>query len=158
MADLATIEATISQLAEDVRALKAQDRPKPQGSQRIVKMDAEKRLVYAEVYVPDVPDAHGHEMTAVEIEKMAHNFLANARTMMIDLNHDNDTGYGCAMVESFIARAGDPDYVPGAWVACVFVGNDKIWKAIKDGDITGFSFEGRGYVSEVPDPLGALTP
>lgn len=155
MTDLSAIEATLHRLAAEVRALKGSTGPAREPGQRIVKMIEEKRLVYAEVYVPDTPDAHGHEMTRDQIEKMAHNFLANARTMMIDVNHDNDTSYGCAMVESFIARDGDPDYMPGAWVAAVFVGNDAIWKAIKDGDITGFSFEGRGYVEEVPEGMTA---
>jgi hypothetical protein len=87
-------------------------------------------------------------MTAEEIEKMAHGFMKNARTTAIDLNHDNETNYGCYMVESFIARAGDPDYMPGAWVGVVKVENDRIWKMIRDGELTGFSFEGMGYVVE----------
>lgn len=113
---------------------------------RFAKFDEDKHMVYAEVYLPDVEDAHGHSMSAVEIEKMAHAFLANARTTQIDVQHDNNTDYGCYMVESFIARKGDPDYAEGAWVAAVFVGSDQIWKKIKDGEITGFSFEGMGYL------------
>lgn len=112
------------------------------------KFDLEKRLVYAEVYLPDVEDAHGHSMTRDEIEKMAHGFLKNARTMQIDINHDNRTDYGCYMVESFIARDGDPDYAAGAWVGVVKVLNDDVWKKIKEGEITGFSFEGMGYLVE----------
>lgn len=112
------------------------------------KFDVEKRLVYAEVYLPDTEDAHGHSMTAEEIEKMAHGFLKNRRTTQIDVNHDNKVDYDCYMVESFIAREGDVDYMPGAWVGVVKVENDDIWASIKNGEITGFSFEGMGYVVE----------
>lgn len=110
------------------------------------KFDEEKRLVYAEVYLPDVEDAHGHSMTREEIEKMAHGFLKSRNTTNIDVNHDNNVDYGCVMVESYIAQDGDPTYAPGAWVGVVKVDNDDIWGKIKDGEITGFSFEGMGYL------------
>jgi len=115
------------------------------------KFDQDKRLVYAEVYLPDVEDAHGHSMTAVEIEKMAHGFLKSRRTTSIDVNHDNDIGYGCYMVESFIASETDPVYAPGAWVGVVKIENDEVWAKIKNGEITGFSFEGMGYLVETED-------
>lgn len=137
-------------------------REKPEGATETVIINAtfrkaleEKHLVYAEVYLPDIEDAHGHQMTREEIEEMAHGFLKNARTTQIDLNHDNKTGYGCYMVESFIARDGDPDYAPGAWVAAVKVENPEVWKMIKSGEITGFSFEGMGYVVEESGPNAA---
>lgn len=152
MSNAAAIEALkeeITHLASKVDALREEDAP-PAQSGRFVKFDLEKRLVYAEVYLPDVEDAHGHQMTRAEIEKMAHGFMKAQRTNMIDVQHDNQTDYGCYMVESFIARDSDPDYVPGSWVACVKVENDEIWKAIKSGELTGFSFEGLGFVSETP--------
>lgn len=147
--DLKALLEDLDALSEEIRSIQNSDQPEVQEPGRIVKFDIEKRLVYAEVYMPEIDDAHGHRMSAEEIEKMAHNFMANARTMMIDVNHDNQTNYGCAMVESFIARKGDPDFIEGSWVACVFVGNDKIWEEIKKGKLTGFSFEGMGYVQEV---------
>lgn len=147
MSDLIT---TIERMQTELGNLLEQVRKDEDMSERDMfrKFDLEKRLVYAEVYLPDMEDAHGHSMTAEEIEKMAHGFMKNRRTTSIDLNHDNNVEYGCAMVESFIARDGDPDYMPGAWVGVVKVENDEIWKMIKDGEITGFSFEGMGYVVE----------
>lgn len=145
---IASLKDQITALAASVQALEAEDHEPQSG--RFVKFDLEKRLVYAEVYMPDVEDAHGHQMTREEIEKMAHGFMKSGRTSMIDVQHDNQTDYGCYMVESFIARDSDPDYMPGSWVACVKVENDEIWRAIKSGELTGFSFEGLGYVSETP--------
>lgn len=141
---LDALQKELAELTEAMRAAEAGDRA------MFRKFDIEKHLVYAEVYLPDVPDAHGHQMTRAEIEKMAHNFMKNARTTQIDLNHDNQTDYGCYMVESFIARDGDPDYAPGAWVGVVKVDNPDVWRMIKDGEITGFSFEGMAYVVEEP--------
>lgn len=138
--------ASIDAFRRDLKSAVHDAEPPQPG--RFVKFSLEKRLVYAEVYIPDMEDAHGHSMTRDEIEKMAHNFLANARTTRIDVNHDNDTDYGCYMVESFIARDGDPDYTPGSWVGVVYVGDEEIWQKIKKGELTGFSFEGVGYVVE----------
>ena len=147
------IEALQEQVAELVEELhKSED---TSNRDQFRKFDNEKRLVYAEVYLPDTPDAHGHQMDREEIEKMAHGFLKNRRTTMIDVNHDNDVEYGCYMVESYIAQEGDPTYMPGAWVGVVKVDNDELWGAIKKGDITGFSFEGMGYVVEADDEMSA---
>jgi len=136
-----SLQAAVASLAEELRKSEADgDR------EQFRKFDMEKRLVYAEVYLPDTEDAHGHSMTAQEIEKMAHGFLRNRRTTDIDLNHDNNVGYGCYMVESFIASETDPVYMPGSWVGVVKIENDEVWRMVKDGEITGFSFEGMGYL------------
>lgn len=147
---MTTLAQRIEQMQTDMNALVAEFQKQEDAEDRAMfrKFDVDKRLVYAEVYLPDVEDAHGHSMTAEEIEKMAHGFLKNRRSTNIDVNHDNNVDYGCAMVESFIARAGDPDYMPGAWVGVVKVDNDEIWRMVKEGEITGFSFEGMGYVVE----------
>ena len=142
------VEAMQQQLEEMLQELRESENEKDVVRNQFRKFDEEKRLVYAEVYLPDTEDAHGHQMDAQEIEKMAHGFMKSRRTTSIDVNHDNDIGYNCAMVESFIARSSDPDFMPGAWVGVVHVDNDKVWTDIKNGKITGFSFEGMGYVVE----------
>lgn len=105
----------------------------------------EERLVYGEVYAPDRPDVHNEFMSAESIKKMAHNFIKNNNSNSVDLNHDNKLLEGVSVVESFIARPDDPDYIEGAWVVCMHVDNDEIWQAILNGEITGFSLEATGY-------------
>jgi len=141
---------TLHQLNAQIADLAKQENAQTdmQDRDQFRKIDSEKRLVYAEVYLPEVEDAHGHSMTAEEIEKMAHGFLKSRRTTAIDINHDNNVDYGCVMVESFIAQKGDPTYMPGAWVGVVKVENDEIWRKVKEGELTGFSFEGLGYLIE----------
>ncbi len=108
---------------------------------RIKKIDAEKRIVYGEVYCPDVLDTHGDFMTAQDIEIMAHRFLQlSALKQAIDTNHD-EVSNGSYPVESFIARAGDPDYTEGAWVLGVKVIDSDVWDKIKRGELNGYSFQ-----------------
>ena len=111
------------------------------------KSDNKKQIVFGEVYVPDVRDTDGEFMTAETIEKMAHNFLANKKNFEISKSHDGNTDKGC-VVESFIAREGDPDFIPGSWVIGVHIPDVEIWKQVEDGTLTGFSIEGRGTLIE----------
>ena len=113
----------------------------------IVKVDAEKRIVLGVVYEPDVRDTDGNFMTAEEIERWP-TVLENMRNTNIDRNHDDKPQYG-VVVESFIARKGDPDFPPGAWVLGTHVIDDETWEAIKSGEITGYSIA--GTCTLVPD-------
>ena len=86
-------------------------------------------------------------MTAETIEKMAHDFLANKKNSQISKGHDGNTDKG-VVVESFIAREGDPDFVAGSWVVGVHVPDVEIWKQVENGELTGFSIEGSGILIE----------
>lgn len=107
------------------------------------KSDTKKQIVFGEVYVPNSKDTDGNFMTAETIEKMAHDFLENNRNAQISKGHDGNTDKGC-VVESFIAREGDPDFVAGSWVVGVHVPDVNVWKSIENGELTGFSIEGEG--------------
>jgi hypothetical protein len=122
-----------------------------------VKLAAEDRhLVYGEVYAPDRPDAQGEFMRASEIEKMAHEFARKNQMGQIDVMHDNEVVNGASVVESFIARKGDPDFIEGAWVVGVHVPDEKLWQRIKKGDINGFSME--ALVSRHPQQVEVEMP
>lgn len=111
------------------------------------KSDAKKQIVFGEVYVPDQRDTDGNFMTAETIEKMAHDFLRNNKNAQISKEHDGYTNKGC-VVESFIARENDPDFIRGAWVVGVHIPDADIWKSIEDGELTGFSIEGTAELIE----------
>ncbi|MEH6967894.1 XkdF-like putative serine protease domain-containing protein [Bacillus velezensis] len=110
----------------------------------------EQKLVYGIVYEPDVPDAHGDYMTAEEIEKAAHGFLADARN--IDTNHNFEGGAG-EVVESYVApddfEIGNAVIRKGSWVL-VTKASDEVWDQIKAGIITGYSMAGTADVYEEP--------
>lgn len=101
----------------------------------------DERLVYSEVYAPNRPDSDGEFMDAEGIRQMAFEFMRTMKLDSVDSNHDNELVQGCCVVESFIARKGDPDYIEGAWVVGMHVNNDDMWAAIKKGEINGFSME-----------------
>jgi hypothetical protein len=111
------------------------------------KTSEEKQIVYGEVYVPDRKDSDGNWMTADTIEKMAHDFMRNGGVRQISKGHDGQCDKG-ELVESFIARDGDPDYAKGSWVVGIHIPDQKIWKQVKDGTLTGFSIEGTGILIE----------
>ncbi len=102
--------------------------------------DGDERLVTGQVYAPDTLDAHGHFMSAAELKRVAHQFMLDGLLTSIDVQHDNQT-IQASIVESFIARKGDPDFEEGSWVATVKVNDVAIWQQIKDGEINGYSFE-----------------
>ena len=111
------------------------------------KADTKKQIVYGEVYVPDREDTDGNFMNAETIENMAHDFLANKYNSQISEEHDGNEDKGC-IVESFIARKGDPDFIEGSWVIGVYVPDKEVWDKVESGLLSGFSLEGTGYLIE----------
>lgn len=114
----------------------------------IKKTDAKLQIAYAEVYAPNIPDSHGDFMVPEEIRKMAHGFMRNGLTKSVDIEHDNKTDYDCAIVESFIAREGDPDFIPGSWVCGCHIPNPEVWELVEKGEINGFSMQGMGLQTD----------
>jgi hypothetical protein len=114
----------------------------------IKRVDDDKRVVYGEVYAPYALDSHGEFMLPEDIELMAHRFMKLELGTSIDTGHDNVPN-GSYPIESFIARRGDPDYTPGAWVLGVKVPDDDIWMQVKSGKLNGFSFQSLVKAKEV---------
>lgn len=108
----------------------------------ISKLDADKQLAYGAVYMPMIPDSQGDFMTAEEIEKMAHGFMKDGNLRNVDTQHDLCDN-GAIIVESFIVRKGDPDFIEGSWVAGVWCPDD-IWPLVKSGELAAFSMYGKG--------------
>jgi hypothetical protein len=100
----------------------------------------EKQIVYGEVYIPNVVDTHDEMMLAEDIEIMAHRFMARLKNDQIDLQHDNRV-VKAVVVESFIAREGDPTFQVGSWVIAVKIDDTELWNAVKTGVYNGFSVE-----------------
>jgi hypothetical protein len=107
---------------------------------RIQRIDSERRLVHALVYAPFTLDTYGEFMFPEDIEKMAHRAMELDQTAIVDTNHDNVPN-GSRIVESFIARAGDPDYPEGSWAVVIHIPDDTIWEQVKTGELNGVSFE-----------------
>ncbi len=117
----------------------------------LVKVDEERRLVASVVYEPNVADAHDDAMTPVEIEKSCHNFGIRYAQGRGELGTDHARKANrleVVPVESFLApvdfHLGEQLVTKGSWVMWSKVLDDEIWKGIKAGEYTGYSFEGWG--------------
>lgn len=113
----------------------------------IKKTVAARQLVFGEVYVPDVLDSHGDFMTAEQIEDMAYRFMKKGLVKAVDTEHDLEEN-GSVIVESFIARSGDQDFIEGAWVMGVHVADPHLWAMVEKGEINGFSMFGKSQKQE----------
>ena len=105
------------------------------------KADPELRMIWAEVYAPNRPDVDGEYMTEEDIRIMAYRFVVKKMSDQVDTQHDNKITPGIVVFESFIARKGDPDFIPGSWVVGVHVNDDALWAKVKNGELNGFSVE-----------------
>lgn len=98
------------------------------------------RVAFAEVLIPGVKNPLGDFWTERAIVDAAHMFMV--RGFIRDVNHDlQDHSAEWSVVESFIARDGDPTFVPGSWVVGIKVHSDELWNAILSNEINGFSYE-----------------
>jgi hypothetical protein len=113
----------------------------------IRKYDAssDEQIVTGEVYTPYIIDTHLEMMLPEDVRVMCHRFLMDHRNGYIDVMHNNKPVRAC-IVESYIAKAGDPDgYAEGSWVASVKILDDNHWADIKAGKYNGFSIEAYVY-------------
>lgn len=120
---------------------------------KILKSDEKSPYHYVEgvVYTPLAVDSHGDTATRDDVEKMAHDFVANGFVKQIDTQHDNVLN-GAEVVESFIARKDDPDYPEGSWILKVRMTEENpIWEEIKKGTFNGFSLQ--AWAKRVPQTV-----
>ncbi len=108
----------------------------------------EERIVFGIVYEPGVVDSHKHFMKADELRKLAHGFMENSG--VLGLQHSLQVNGKVKILESYITqfegKIGDKVIKKGTWLMMARVVDDTIWKAVKDGTLTGFSFAGTGIL------------
>ena len=124
------------------------------GTVRIAKRDKARQLVYGVVLVPEEEDIQGDTITAEEIEKTAHAYLAKSR--VVGANHERQMD--AHVVESYIAPTnmtfqgaldGEQVVPKGSWILVVKVTSPQDWAAVESGDYEGFSVGGEGLRDRV---------
>ena len=133
-------------------------------SVQVARVDSGRRVVYGEVMVP-APDGltpgvrvskaalagcihyDGAFMDRAEIVALADRFARKRPS--VDIEH-NGVPVGATVVESFIARDGDPDYRPGSWVTGVQVHDPAAWGRVESGELRAFSIQFMVRVEDVP--------
>jgi len=117
----------------------------------------DRRIIYAPVYSPYRVDTDNEAMTPGQIESMAHGFMLNGRWDCIDVNHDGVKS-GCQVVESFVARKDDPDFVQGEWVLGIKIFLDDLWEKVLKGELNGLSFSSKNVPSRAGFLVDLLQP
>lgn len=98
------------------------------------------QIAFAEVLVPNVPNVFGDYWTPEAVRQAAYMFME--RGFQIDVEHDNvDVSDRVHVVETFVARTGDPDFIEGAWVVGVRITDAGMWQDVLDGKLNGFSYQ-----------------
>ena len=120
--------------------------PKKVAKAEFFKIDDEERVVGGIVYAPDEVDGQGDYTDAREIWKAMKRYMVENHGVM-KIMHEGLT-VGTPIVECFQAEQDTTkegvDIPAGAWYLCVHVPaqHELLWKAIKAGDIGGFSMAG----------------
>jgi hypothetical protein len=117
-----------------------------------VKKGTELKFVLGVVLEPNVIDGTTTDKTIgdiydeEEVRKAAHFFMMNYSGIGNDFMHDGKDNKDLKIVESFIAP---DDFIldgnvvrKGTWMMGTLVLNNDVWKAIKEGKITGYSIGG----------------
>lgn len=122
----------------------------------IAKASDEEQTVTGVVLQPETTDAQGDIYSADVIKEAAYNFLANYNesTKLGRQHKDFKNWQGrFALVESYLApmefAIKNRLIKAGSWIITVKVLDSKVWKAIKDGNITGFSIGGKAKVKQL---------
>jgi hypothetical protein len=103
--------------------------------------DAYERIVFGEVYIPNRLDTYDTAMTPEEVRRVAYDFMKRGLLTKIDQMHNYEES-GCYVVESFVARPGDPDFIEGSWVLGTQIVGDVLWQRVLDGEVNGYSIAG----------------
>jgi len=109
--------------------------------------DAKEQIVEGEVYAPYVIDSHGDMMLPEDVKQMCHLWSTMRNSNKIDLMHDNVL-VDAHTVESYIAKAHDPEYREGAWVMATKINDAHIWGLIEQGVYSGYSFEAKVFIED----------
>lgn len=105
---------------------------------------AAERIAYGPVYVPWEIDLQGQYATKETVRRMAHRFMER-HGKPGEMHSRWSMGDGARpyeIVESFIARDGDPHFDEGAWVIGAKF-HPSVWEDIKSGARRGYSIGGR---------------
>lgn len=106
----------------------------------IKRADGWERVVFAEVLIPDSTNVYGDFHTKESVKEFAYGFMKQG--FGFEVTHDSiDRTGDLYVVESFIARPGDPDFIEGAWVVGSYIADDDLWQSVLSGEYNGYSYQ-----------------
>jgi len=117
---------------------------------RLSRADTEyEQIVYGEILVPNVPNVYGDIYTPEAVREFVYEFARQGFGLDVEHSEDDILNVKAHIVESFIARPGDPDFIEGSWVVGVRITDGDLWQKVLDGEINGFSYEALCELTEI---------
>lgn len=116
----------------------------------IVKIDSDQHKAYCVVAEPDVFDLQGDRSSAEEIEKASDRFMERLqKTCTRGVGYNHERPIEAHVIENVVTKQdglklGSEILHKGTWYQGHKIEDEKIWKMIKSGEITGLSRQGRG--------------
>ena len=125
-------------------------------------LNEEKKELLGVALIPDMPiyrrDKQGEYyivFSAESIRKIAINFYKKLNANMADVEHNHNIENGITYFQSMIVDkengicpAAFKDLPNGTWIVGCKVENDKVWEAVKSGEVKGFSIDGCFHAEE----------
>ena len=125
-------------------------------------LNDEKKELLGVVLIPDMPiyrrDKQGEyyiTFSAESIRKIAIDFYRKLNVNMADVEHNHNIENGITYFQSMIVDkdngicpAAFKDLPNGTWIVGCKVENDKVWEAVKSGEVKGFSIDGYFHTEE----------
>jgi hypothetical protein len=106
----------------------------------------DERYILGVVLEPDEVDSQGDTISAEEIRRAAHGYMQEFGN--VGLQHQTFVNDKIKILETYIApvdfEIGGETVKAGTWLMAFRVVDDSIWKAIKEGLLTGLSIGGTG--------------
>lgn len=114
----------------------------------ITKADQWRQIVYGVVLAPEEQDTQGEVISAPEIEKSAHQWMATSRIIGLEHGEPIDAvpveSFICPMDMQFQGPQGPVHWTQGSWIMGVKFMDAEHFQMALDGEITGFSVGGFG--------------
>lgn len=125
-------------------------------------LNDEKKELLGVALIPDMPiyrrDKQGEYyivFSAESIRKIAIDFYKKLNVNMADVEHNHNIENGITYFQSMIidkengiCPAAFKDLPNGTWIVGCKVENDKVWEAVKSGEVKGFSIDGKFHAEE----------
>lgn len=119
-------------------------------------LNEEKRELLGVALIPDFPIYRSDEQgeyyitfNAESIRKIAIDFYKKLNVNMADVEHTHNLENGITYFQSMILDKDNgicptafKDLPDGTWIVGCKVENDKVWEAVKSGEVKGFSIDG----------------
>lgn len=125
-------------------------------------LNEEKKELLGVALIPDMPiyrrDKQGEYyivFSAESIRKIAIDFYKKLNVNMADVEHNHNIENGITYFQSMIIDKEQgicpkafKDLPNGTWIVGCKVENDKVWEAVKSGEVKGFSIDGYFHAEE----------